>query len=345
MADESHRIKSPTSKRSKALIKLGQNIKYKYILTGTPVLQSPLDLFTQIQFLDNGKTFAPCGTNFFAFRNAYFVNRNANAPAHVSWPDWRIRPGAVEDISARIAEISMHVKKSECLDLPPLVKKTIPVELSKEQQKHYESMKKHFITTLNDKACTAQLAITKGLRLQQIVSGFIALEDGTIVNLKDNPRAAALKDLLEDLVCEQKQKVIIWACWRENYRQIAEVLNSLKINFVEVHGETPTKKRQEAIDQFCKDNETFVFLGNQGAAGIGINLVEAPFSIYYSRNFNLEHDIQSEARNYRGGSEIHTKVTRIDLVASGTIDEHILTALAAKQDIGERLLKDVSMQI
>jgi len=346
VADESHRIKNHSSKRTKALIALSREATYKYILSGTPVLQSPTDLFSQFLFLDGGRTFAPCGENFYAFQRQFFYNKNAGAPAHVTWPDWRIRPGAVEEISAKIGLITMHVRKSECLDLPPMVRKTIQVPLSKEQTKHYEMMKKNFITFLGDKACTAQLAITKGLRLQQIVSGFIQLEgDDQVVQLKENPRIDALEEILEDLVVEGKKKVIIWACWRENYKQIKDLLHKMEVNYVEAHGEVSGKTRQEAIDNFCQNENIKVFLGNQGAAGIGINLVQASYSIYYSRNFSLEHDIQSEARNYRGGSEMHESVTRIDLVAPQTIDACILQALANKQEIGDKLLKDMAREL
>ena len=72
-----------------------------------------------------------------------------------------------------------------------------------------------------------------------------------------------------------------------------------------------------------------------------MNLIEAPNAIYYSRDFSLEKDIQSEARNYRGGSEIHEKVTRYDLVAKSTIDMDVLKALRAKKDVLEYLLQGV----
>jgi SNF2 family DNA or RNA helicase len=345
IADESHRIKSHTSKRAKYAIKLANKVLHKYILTGTPILQSPLDLFSQFQFLDGGKTFAPVGDNFFAFRNTYFINKNANAPSHVTWPEWVIRPGALNEISEKIGKISTHVKKSECLDLPNMVRKTIYVELGKDQRKHYEQMKHSFVTFLGEKACTAQLAVTKGLRLQQIASGFITLEDGTNVHMKEDPRAKALEDLLEDLVIEGKHKTIIWACWKENYVQIKTVLEKMKISYVEVHGEISQKEKQEAIDKFCNDSTTMVFLGNQGAAGIGINLVQASYAIYYSRNFNLEHDIQSEARNYRGGSEIHPCITRIDIVAQNTIDEKVLESLASKMQVGDKLLRNIAKEL
>ena len=345
IADESHRVKNPSSKRTKALVALSRTARFKYIMTGTPVLQSPLDLFSQFQFLDGGETFAPVGNNFFAFRHYFFYNANANKPAHVTWPDWKIRPGAVDQISEKIKAKTIHVKKEECLDLPPMVRKEVPVELSKEQRIHYEMMKKAFITFIEDKACSAQLAITKALRLQQITSGFIQTEDGATIQLKENPRLEALEDLLEDLVLESKKKVIIWACWKENYKQIASVLDRLKISYVEVHGEVSSASKQAAIDNFCNNEETKVFLANQGAGGIGINLVQASYAIYYSRSFSLEHDIQSEARNYRGGSNMHESITRIDLVAQGTIDEVILQALASKQEMSDKVLRDVAKRL
>lgn len=231
------------------------------------------------------------------------------------------------------------------MDLPPLVRQAVEVELSKDQSKLYEAMKKDFVAYVNDKACVAQLAITKALRLQQIVSGFVTLEgeDGgerTNVAIKDNPRALALKDLLEQITVSHK--CLVWAVFRENYRAVRAVCEELGVKFVEVHGGVSGPARQEAVDAFNTDPTIKVFLGHPGSAGIGINLVAAPYSIFYSRTFSLEQDLQAEARNYRGGSEIHEKVTRYDLVAKGTIDELITKKLADKIDISDRVLKGIA---
>jgi SNF2 family DNA or RNA helicase len=82
-----------------------------------------------------------------------------------------------------------------------------------------------------------------------------------------------------------------------------------------------------------------VLIGHPGSGGIGVNLTASSVSIFYSRGFSLEHDIQAEARNYRGGSERHDKITRIDLVAPGTIDEEVVRKLHAKQTISDVILK------
>lgn len=338
--DESHRIKNPGAKTTKAAIRLGDMATFRYILTGTPVLQSLLDLYSQFRFLDKGATF---GQNYFVFRNTYFYDKNAGMPSQKHFPDWRVKPNAEKEISEKISSKTIVARKEECLTLPPLVRKVIYLPLSSEQEKHYSEMKKHFITFLGDKACTAQLAITKALRLQQIVSGYIKLEDGSDIKLKSNPRQDALRELLEDLA--PNHKVIVWACFKENYEQIRSVCESLGLVTRELHGEVNKNQRQAAIDDFNNDPTVRVFIGNQGAAGIGVNLTSSNYSIYYSRGFSLEHQLQSEARNYRGGSEQHERVTHIHLVASQTIDELIMEALANKNEVSEKVLREISIRL
>lgn len=338
VADESHRIKTPNAKTTKRAIELGLRAKYKYILTGTPVLKSLMDFYSQFKFLDGGETF---GKSFNFFKNYYFYNANANAPEHVTWPDWRIRPSAEKEIQGKVFKKAMYVDKNKCLDLPPLLKEKILIEMSPEQKKHYKQMENEFVTYVGDKAVTASIALTKGLRLMQIVSGFMTSEDGVNIRFKENPRADALYEILSDIA--PYHKVIVWACFKENYETIREVCAKLKLGYVELHGET--KDRNGAIESFQGEQAVRVLVGNQGAGGIGVNLTAANYAVYFSRNFSLEHDIQSEARNYRGGSEVHQKITRIDLVARGTIDEHILEALSSKQSISDGVLKNIAAKL
>ncbi len=343
--DESHKLKNISAKRTKLAIKLSDASHYRQILTGTPILNTPMDLFSQYRILDCGATF---GKSFFAFRAEYFVDKNAGMPKAKYFPNWVISERAYEKLHAKIAPSSMVVKKADCLDLPPLVKQKVFVELSKEQARLYKEMKDDFIAFMQDKACVASLAITKALRLQQIVSGFVALEGGdgedrSNVAIKDNPRAKALEELLAEIT--PTSKCLVWAVFRENYAAVRKVCDALGIEYVEVHGGVSSAARQKAVDHFNTSPGCRVFLGHPQSGGIGINLVAASYSIFYSRSFSLENDLQAEARNYRGGSEIHEKVTRIDLVAKGTIDELITEKLAAKMEIGEKVLRDISQEI
>lgn len=337
VADESHRLKSMQARRTKLVIALAQaGITYKYLLSGTPVLNSPMDLFSQYLVMDGGESF---GKNFYAFRAKYFYDANAYMPAHVKFPEWKLQPKAVEQMNEIVNRSSMRILKSECLDLPPLVRQTVCCEMTPEQSKMYYTMERDFIFYVKEQACVAQLALTKALRLQQIVSGFVKLEDGAEVSLPATPREEALKELLEELT--PNHKVIVWATFRHNYAQIRRVCEKISVPYVEVHGEVAEKNRQAAIDSFNHDPAIRVYVGHTGSGGIGVNLTVSDYSIYFSRDFSLEHDLQSEARNHRGGSEVHAKITRIDLVTPNTIDELVLDRLAKKQAMGESLISDI----
>jgi len=218
--------------------------------------------------------------------------------------------------------------------------------MHRKQAQIYREMKRDFIAYIEDQACVASLAITKALRLQQIVSGYVAVEtmDGRKqIRLKDNPRAVALTGLLEEITTHSK--VIVWAVFKENYQIIREVCDDLGVKYVELHGEVTQKKREEAVEAFNNSSDISVCIGHPGSGGIGINLTSASYSIFYSRGFSLEHDLQAEARNHRGGSEIHDKITRIDLVCPGTIDELILDKLASKQAINEKIVKEIAAKL
>ena len=334
VCDESHKCKQITAKRTKKAIGLAKGVKYKLLLTGTPVLNTPMDLFSQFLIMDNGETF---GSNFFSFRHTYFYDANAAMPKQKHFPNWKVKPGAERVISSKIESKSMRVTKDQCLDLPPLVKQRIEVQMTPKQQTAYTEMKQHFITYINDQACVAEFAITKALRLQQIVSGFMKTEDDKVVSLKDTPRMSALRDLLETLTVNNK--VIVWAVFKENYRQIRKVCYELKIKYVECHGEVSSVAKEANIFSFKTDKSVRVFIGHPGSGGIGINLTVSNYTIFYSRNFSLEADLQAESRNHRGGSEIHNKITRIDLVCPGTIDDEVLKALARKEKISENVLR------
>lgn len=329
VCDESHRCKSPTAKRSKKVQMLADRAKNKYLLTGTPITNSPMDIFMQFRILDGGKTF---GDNFFVFRSLWFDNVLQGTRA--TFPKFELKPYKAQEMNRLIYKSAVRAVKSECLDLPPFVKTKIEVDLSKEQKRLYEEMRKHFITFIDSEhaepqAVVAQQAVTKALRMQQIVTGFVKTEAGEIKRIKENPRLDALEDLLEDLTINHK--VIVWCCFKENYVQVKEVCEKLKIQTSELTGET--KDREAQIQKFRNDADCRVLISNQSAGGIGVNLVEASYAIYFSKNFSLEHDVQSEARNYRGGSHIHDKITRIDLVAKNTIDDLITKALENKQDL------------
>jgi len=334
IVDESQRVKDIKAKRTKLTIELADSASYKMILTGTPILNSAMDIWAQFRVMDGGDTF---DRNFYAFRARYFIDKNAGMTGLKKFPDWRPIPGLEKIFNDMIYRKATRVLKKDCLDLPPIVRQRADVELSSEQLRMYQSMKNDYVAYLNDKACVASIALTKGLRLQQMVSGFWVDEDGGEHGFKENPRLEALGELLADI--GHTSKVIVWTNFRHSYKPILELCEKLKLCAVSLYGGMTDKLRQTSIDEFQGNPDVRVMVANPAAGGVGITLTAASYMIYYSRGFGLEHDLQSEARCHRGGSEIHDKITRIDIVATATIDEVILGALERKENLATDILK------
>jgi SNF2 family DNA or RNA helicase len=357
--DESHKCKSHATARSKFAFELANPFDRKakkrlpkprtYLLTGTPTLNSPLDLFQQFKILDGGATF---GQNFFMFRGRYFRDWNAHMPDGKKFPNWKVMTlekdgvDAMGEMRNKIFAKASRVTKLECLDLPPEISTTIKVGMSPEQTRLYNEMKKDFLTFYNSKACVATLAITKALRLMQITSGYVSAgtpgeDEGNIeYQLSDIPKRDALKQLLDECVKEQGHKVIVWAVFRQNYKLIREVCEELGVKYVEAHGEISDSKKRANVESFKKDPEVRIFIGHPGSGGIGINLTVAPISIFYSRTFSLEHYLQARSRNHRGGAREagHASITHFDLVCENTVDQMAAEKLVNKEEMSENLL-------
>lgn len=341
VADEMHLIKSPKSKRAKNAVKIADALRkqggFVYGLTGTAILNSIEDIFMQYRFLDGGERF---GSNEFIFRRTYME------PEQKHWiagreviTKWRPIKSMLPLINDKIYSIATRVTKEEALPfLPPLVKMVRKIEMGKEQARLYKEMHEDFITFLKptdlESAVTAQAAIVKSLRLMQIASGFVTSETGEEVEIKDSQKIKDLEELIESIL---PNKMIIWYKWRFNKKQIARLLDKKKIKHVEINGDVTGEDKAVAIKDFREQEDIKVMLCNR-ACGIGFNLVEAAYSIVFSKDHNLGHDKQSEGRNHRKGSEMHDKVVRIDLISKGTIDELVHKVVINKQELSDYIL-------
>lgn len=337
--DESHYCKTPNTKRSRNIFRLSQGPKYKYIMTGTPITNNVTDIFMQFKILDGGKTF---GDNFFIFQRKYMVDKNEAWKGRKNYfPKWVAREDKFDELQELIYRHGIRVTKEECMDLPPLIQKTVTIPLSTAQRRYYNQMMRDYIAFVEEGNAkgiiTAELAVTKALRMQQIVTGYVQDEAGQIIEINDNPRLEAVENLLNDL--HDKHKVILWCSFKPNYKQLERVCQKVGVKYVFLTGEQNTSQKAEAIEQFETDEATRVIIANRRAGGIGVNLVQASYSIVYSRNFSYEEEVQSTARNYRGGSQIHDRIVKIDLCAMDTLDEVITEALQTKKKIADAVIE------
>ena len=338
VGDELHLIKSHKAKRAKRAVEIADRAKYRYGLTGTPILNSVEDIFMQYRFLDGGRLF---GRSFWTFKDKYMYDANAAWKGKQNYfPDMKPRPEMFKELNEKMYKISSRVLKKDCIkDLPPLVKTKRLIPMTAEQTKAYKEMQSHLITFVEKEhdegkpqAATASIAATKALRLMQIASGFIKTEEGDEIEFKKNPKLEVTEELLKELT--PNHKVILWCSFKNNYKQLGKLCEKLKVPHVFITGDMSMPEKQKAVDSFRNDKECRVVVANRKAAGIGINLVEADYSIIFSRNFSLGEEKQSEARNHRGGSQIHDKITQISLLTPG-IEELVVQALDNKQNISD----------
>lgn len=341
LLDESHYCKSHKSKRSKAIFDLSVGCKHRYIMTGTPMTNNIADLFMQYKILDGGETF---GDNFYVFQRIYMRDANASwSHMQKHFPKWVAREDKMEEVHDKVYSKAIRVTKDETLDLPPLIEETYKVPLSSKQKKYYDNLERDFLTWVEEGekkgVVVAQLAITKALRLQQVVTGFVTDDEGQTIEIQDNPRLKAVEELVSSL--HEQHKIILWCSFRHNYKQLGDLMTKMKIKHGFITGSMDLKEKRNAMEKFNNDDETRVIICNRRAGGIGINLVSASYSIVYSRNFSLEEELQSRDRNYRGGSEIHDRIFRINLCAEDTTDERITEALLAKKRVSDNILQYV----
>lgn len=338
--DESHYVKSHKAKRSKNVELIArQATQGRIISSGTAITNSVTDIFMQFKILDAGETF---GTNFYTFQAKYMYDANARwTHLQKHFPKWEPRPEKFAELQEKIYKKGIRVNKEECVDLPDFVQEVYKVALSPSQRKAYDAMEKEFVAFVEESTAkgisVATTALTKALRLQQIVTGHVKTDDGNIIEFKDNPRLDALEELISSL--HSNHKIIIWCAFKQNYIQIGKMLEKLKVKHVYITGNENLEQKVESMDSLRDDPEVRVAVCHRKAAGIGVNLVAADYSIVYSRNFSLEQELQSRDRNYRGGSNMHSKVTKIDLCAIDTVDELVTEALCNKKEIADSVIE------
>ena len=328
--DESTTIKSPKAKRTKTLIKLGPLAKYRRILTGFPVTQSPLDLWAQCRFMDKA-LLGDCGDNFFQFQYRYAVMKKSSVGTHtfnrvVGYRD-------LEKLSELLKKFSSRITKDECLDLPDKVYIQRTVSLTPDQTRIYSELKEFALANLdNGEFMTAPNVMTQLLRMQQVLSGHTKTDYGELVEIKDN-RLDELVSCLEEI----EGKAIIWSRFRYDIVRIKNALNKKYGNgkAVDYFGDTSDDERVEAVDRFQNGNALF-FVGNPQTGGYGLTLTAAQNVIYFSNSFDLAVRMQSEDRAHRIGQR--NTVTYVDLIAEGTIDEKIVKSLRAKLNIASQVM-------
>lgn len=321
LLDEMHKIKNPQAQVSKAAMRVALEAGWRLGMTGTPILQGAHDVWSQWYVVDLGLTF---GANFAQFRSEFFVENPF---------DMKLKPvgGALEEIGQRMRRLGVRYRKDECLDLPPKLYERVAVEMGASQRKAYRQMVEDLVTELEDGEVAASNQLTMILRLTQITSGFLPVEDGPMHRFEPNPKLEALVEWARENA--PSQKLIVWAWYKEDVRQLMARLR--EFDPVRIVGGITDDERTTAERRFQTDPACRVLVGNPASGGVGLNLQVASLAAYYSQSYSLGDRLQSEDRCHRSGSEVHERVTYVDFVCEQTIDEVIVAALLGKKATAE----------
>ena len=328
--DESTTIKNHKAKRTKSLMKIAAGFKYRRLLTGSPVTKSPMDIYSQCEFLRPGLLGYD---SYYAFQGRYAVTqrRSMGAQAFQQIVGYK----NLDELTESIDKYSFRVLKKDCLDLPEKIYTVRYVTLTDEQHKMYSLLQQQAMLLFDDgEMVSAPAVITQMLRIQQVMSGHLKTDDG---EMKYFP--SRRMDALEEITEEHQGKAIIWSRFRYDIIQITEMLNKKfgQGTAASYFGDTSDEDRAAAVLNFQNpDHPLRFFIGNPATAGYGLTLTEANLVVYYANDFNLETRIQSEDRAHRIGQK--NNVTYVDLISEGTLDEKIVESLRNKINIGAKVL-------
>lgn len=326
VCDESQRIKNPSAAQSKALHKLGDAAPFRMILSGTPVQNNAVDLYSQYRFLDP----AVYGANFYAFKNRYCIMGGYGQHQIVGYRN-------MDELVEKEHSVAYRVTKEECLDLPQQTFINRYVQFTDAEQAIYEQLRKSsFLELETGENVTATTILTMYLRLMQLTGGFLTADESTRPKQVNTAKLDALADIVDDYVMDAGKKLVIFARFRAEIAAIENLLRLRKIQYGSIYGDVPMEERGKIVEDFQTNPDTKVFVAQIQTAGLGITLHAASTAVFYSYDYNYANYAQALARIHRIGQRL--PVTYIHLVVDGSIDEKILAALENKEDMAKTVV-------
>ena len=324
IADEGHRLKDGLSRQSKAMHRLGDQARYRLLLTGTAITNRELDIWSEYRFA------APevYGTSFYTFRSRFFYM--AGYGGHEPF----FRKDRAEEFMERLHSVAFRVRKEECLDLPAITEEIRAVELEPKARRLYESIEHGFRARLEDGDVTVFNVLTQILRLSQITGGHLT-DDARDCHGVSTAKLDALYDII-DSMAEEGRKLVVMARFVAELDEIEALLRRKKIGYAAVRG--GVKDRAGAVRRFQEDPDCTVFVGQIQAAGMGLTLTAASTMVFYSLDYNMASFDQAKARIHRVSQTKNCHY--IYLCCRNTVDFKVLRALRSKIDLAKAIIDD-----
>lgn len=324
--DESSKFKNTATQRFKLLKPWLPRFARRYILTGSPAPNGLLDLFGQCYVMDCG---AALGTYITHYRNTYFY------PSGYQGYDWKLKPGAADQIYEALGSKVLQMSAEDYLELPPLVERTIEVELPPDAMRKYKEMESVLRTELASGSVTAVNAAVAAMKCRQLANGGIYL-DGPKRTWEHvhEAKTEAVVDLIEEL---SGQPALIAYDFQHDLERLQR---ALPVDTPYIGSGVSAGRSQELVHSWNR-GELPTLLGHPQSMAHGLNMQEAGRAvIWHSLSWSLEDYEQFIKRVWRQGQKETVFVYHI--IAKGTIDEAIMAAIKEKDTSQRALLKALS---
>ena len=368
VCDESSSCKSPRARRTLTLIAAAKHAKIRRILNGTPIDRSPFDIYSQIRLISPDFWSETLGIASFGAFKAQFANMMTFSTSGGQQFEKVTSYKNLDQLHAALQLISSRVTRDEVFDLPPKVYGVRPFEMSSDQERIYNDLKRSLVADLGAEvicpSCegkgsteyagdsydcmqcggsgkvreggimTAANAGVKLMRLQQVLNGYQCAEGEPVTDI---PGPNHRLDALEAEVAQTAGPWIVWTRFQRDVDKIAERGRALGFRVGTFDGRTSTDDRIKVRQAFQAGSLDW-FVANPAAAGKGIRLTEANSVIYYSNSFRLINRLQSEDRPV--AENVKRALYISDILCRGTLDEHVIKNLRAKIDVAAQITGD-----
>jgi SNF2 family DNA or RNA helicase len=331
-ADEAHRAKDAKSKQTRALWRVSRGARYRWALTGTPVLNTPGDLWSI------GRFYAPdeYGDSRHSWHNRYidFIETNWGPK------DIGLRKDRQKEFEWWFDASSIRRTKEDVLDLPEVTYQTRHLDLDPKQASAYKKMLDDLIVRIDGGILLVTDPLALLIRLSQIASATPVIgEDGIVGLIDPSNKVKAVLELLDEL---GEKQLVVFAQSRKLIELLESALDKRKVSHMSITGAVKPEIRTFNVNEFQAGRKR-VALCTLGAGSEGINLFAADTVCFMQRSYSYGMSQQAEARVHRIGQE--RPVTVIDLVSKDTVDEDVIEALYSKSEMAEEVLRDRARQL
>lgn len=346
IVDEAHRMKSASSKQTRAIKAATGDAEYRFALTGTPIANAPDDLWSILNWLYPEAY--PSKTKYIdRFLSVAYNNWGAATVVGV-------RPEMEEEFFKGLDPILRRMPKEIVLPfLPPVVYERRDVEMSPKQKKAYEQMRDQMIADIDGELLISLSPLTRMTRLLQFAASYAEVENVTVINketgeeeIKQNVTlsepSATLDAFMDDIEGFGDESVVVFSPSKQMINLLAARFDKAKIRYGRITGDEEDYERQLHMDNF-QDGKIQFILCTTGAGGTGVTLTRARIAVYLGRPWSGIDSEQSEGRIHRIGSEIHDKIIYRDYVTSGTVQMAVFEALTEKTHQLQTILRDADL--